>query len=145
MHLSSQNGIVVYSEKDNISNQSTNIGDTCATANIKSKCFLCGGSRHDRKVYATRNATCFKCKKQGHFFKMLRSNPQMSSASTCPHRLSIIVMKMNPTSASSGSLKQASIYVFIGKKGSYHPIGYWKLWVLYVTLLFQEAQTTDEA
>ena len=68
-------------------------------------------------VCVARNATCFKCKKEGHFSKMCRSNPKITSASICSHRLATMLIS-NTTSASLGSLKQAALYVLVGKNGA---------------------------
>ena len=68
-------------------------------------------------VCAIRNATCFKCKKEGHFSKMCRSNPKITSAATCSHRLATMLIS-NATSASLGSLKQAALYMLVGKNGA---------------------------
>ena len=88
-----------------------------ASANTKYKCFFYGGSHHNRSVCAARNATCFKCKKESHFSKMCRSNPKITSAATCSHRLATMLIS-NTRSASLGSLKQAELYVLVGKNAT---------------------------
>ena len=66
---------------------------------------------------AVRNANCFKCKKEGHFSKKCCSNPKLTSAATCSHRFATMLI-LNTTSASLGSLKQAALYVLVGKNGA---------------------------
>ena len=44
----------------------------------RQKCFFCGYSRHPRSKCPTRDATCSKCQKKGHFKKVCRGNaPQL--------------------------------------------------------------------
>ena len=109
----------VSQENTSTSVQSTNPINACcaASANTKYMCFFCGRSRHNRSVCAARNATCFKCKNEGHFSKMCRSKPKITSAATCSHRLATMLIS-NSTSASLGSLKQAALYVLVGKNGA---------------------------
>ena len=91
----------VSQENNSTSVQSTDSINTCCatSANTKYTCFFCGGSRHSRSVCAARNVTCFKCKKGGHSSKMCRSNPKITSAATCSHRLATMLIS-NTTSAS---------------------------------------------
>ena len=56
-------------------------------------------------------------KKEGHLSKMCRSNPKITSAATCSHRLATMLIS-NTTSASLGSLKQAALYVLVGENGA---------------------------
>ena len=86
----------------------------CATSAItKSRCFFCGGSCHGRSVCATRNATCSKCKKEGHFSKIFLSNPKITSAATCSYKLVTILMRSNTTSNF-----QAILYMLVRKNGA---------------------------
>ena len=60
----------------------------------------------------------FKCKKEGHFSKMCRSNPKIISAATCSLRLATMLIS-NTISASLGSLKKkVALYVLVGKNGA---------------------------
>ena len=99
--------------------QSTDIINACcaALANTKYTCFFCGGYHHNRSVCAARNVTCFKCKKESHFSKICHSNPRITSAATFSHRFTTMLIS-NTTSASLGSLKQAALYVLVGKNGT---------------------------
>ena len=92
--------------------------NTCcaALANTKSRCFFCRGSHHDRSVCAARNATCFKCKKEGHSLKMRHSNPKITSAATCPNRLATMLIKYYICLLRIP--KQATLYVLVGKNGT---------------------------
>ena len=109
----------VSQENTSTSVQSTDPINACCTAsaNTKYKCFFCGGSRHIRSVCAARNATCLKCEKEGHFSKMCRLNLKITFAATWSHRLATMLIS-NTTAASLGSIKQAALYVLIGKNGT---------------------------
>ena len=48
---------------------------------------------------------------------MCRSNPKITSATTCSHRLATMLIS-NTTSASLGFLKQAALYVLVGENGA---------------------------
>ena len=114
-----QTAIVGAVSLENTTNsfQPTDLVNTRCATTAKNSCFFCGRPRHNRSVCAARNAICFKCKREGHFSKMCRSNPKITSAATCSHRLATMLIT-NTTSASLGPLKQAALYVLVGKYGA---------------------------
>ena len=135
----------VFQENTSTSVQSMDTINTCCadSANTKYTCSFCRGSRHNRSVCAARNVTCFKCKKEGQFSKMCRSNLKITSAATYSHRLATMLIS-NITSASLGSLKQTALYVLVGENGAGTALMDMELRILYLSRLCEETQTTDE-
>ena len=83
-------------------------------------------------------------KKEGHFSKMCRLNPKITSSATCSHRFATMLIS-NTISASLGSLKQAALYMLIGEKCCrYNTNGHGELRIVYLSRLCEETQTTDE-
>lgn len=85
--------------------------NACASVNAKSRCFFCGGSRHNREQCPAKNAKCLKCHKHGHFAKVCRS-AAFSASAVNNATLGAVV------AASSDLLRRATMYILIDGEGA---------------------------
>ena len=83
-------------------------------AAVAPKCFFCGNKKHSRAACPAKDAVCNRCQKKGHFAKVCKSNPPLSTPISSVNAAVVPYLAAVATSNEVNALQQSYLTVRIG-------------------------------